>query len=1205
MNTSKLQAFATDARRQLMNAVQARLDAALVPNSDAQVDDPRAFDFLQREIEQAGGSEQGRKHVVERYAYRWFNRIIAFRYMDVHGFTGTPVVSPAVLTSTNGLPEVLAAAKRGEYDSRVFSLRVNDKAKERIEGLLSGSIMADDPQGRAYGLLLQSECRFWNRNLPFVFENVGKEAGRVDELLMPADLLAEGSVLRNAVEVMTPEDCGVDDPSGNVEIIGWLYQYYISERKNEVMDGFKKNHKAGANEIPAATQLFTPDWIVRYLVQNTVGRLWMQSHPDSQLYKNWDYYIQPSEDGSTENEDILNIQTPEELTVCDPACGSGHMLTYAFDLLYEIYEEEGYAPSDIPGLILKHNLYGMEIDERAASLAAFALTMKARSRSRRFFKKQVEPNIQRIAPISFEESDVADLNDLYQVDLDFTVWNTYAKADVYGSLIQPPQELVDLASSAEDTEDEITLADPLLREHTEDVFTQTRYLARKYAAVVANPPYMGAKNMSGELKQFVQDHYEDGKADLFAAFILRGFELVPKNGFSGQVVMHSWMFLSSFEDLRARISRETSIIDLMHMDNMVMRIAFGTSAVVWEKKPDRPSRGAYFFVDYEDLDAEGNLLSFPPENNRNGRFGKSRFARIDQSEFAQIPGSPIVYWLSKPMLEAFTKGDKLEKVAKPRQGLATADNNRFIREWWEVSQSKSKLTSDNAKDRKTSVCDKWFPYNKGGEYRKWYGNQDYVVNWEGDGEELRSFGTEDGGRLKSRPQNTDFYFQSAVSWSNVSSGTPSFRYYPEGFIFSHVGDCLFPKNELDRDKLIAICNASVTGQLLAAMAPTLHFEVGQVAKLPIANLLPGNWNLKIDNLIQNAKDDWNTQEVSWNFSKPILFVGEQIDSSSGILEELVKNVCSYWAMIASEQRQLEIDNNIVVADAYGVRDDVPCDVPLERVSLKRNVAFAYPKDTPEVRNEKFAQDVVKELISYAVGCMFGRYSLDKPGLILASQGETLDDYLAQIPNPSFGPDADNVIPVTETDCFEDDIVTRFRRFLTVAFGKENLAANIAYIEQVLGKSIRKYFVNDFYNDHVKMYSNRPIYWQYSSQTSNKGSFKALVYLHRYTPKTTNVVLNYLRDYTGKIADIADSLEHSDRAADQKQAAKLHKAVLECKDYEDQTLYPLATRNLEIDLDDGVLVNYLRMGKALRSIPAIERKRKEVSTWTWPVHPLKD
>lgn len=1202
MNTSKLQAFATDARRQLMNAVQARLDAALVPNSDAQVDDPRAFDFLQREIEQAGGSEQGRKHVVERYAYRWFNRIIAFRYMDVHGFTGTPVVSPAGLTSTNGLPEVLAAAKRGEYDSRVFSLRVNDKAKERIEGLLSGSILADDPQGLAYGLLLQSECRFWNRNLPFMFENVGKEAGRVDELLMPADLLAEGSVLRNAVEIMTPEDCGVDDPSGNVEIIGWLYQYYISERKNEVMDGFKKNHKAGANEIPAATQLFTPDWIVRYLVQNTVGRLWMQSHPDSQLHKNWDYYIWPSENDAAGNEDILAIRTPEDLTVCDPACGSGHMLTYAFDLLYEIYEEEGYAPSDIPSLILKHNLYGMEIDERAASLAAFALTMKARSRSRRFFKKQVEPNIQRIAPIAFKEDEVVELNDLYQVNLDSTVWNTYAKADVYGSLIQPPQELVDLASSAEDTEAETTLFDSLLRECAEEIFAQTRYLARKYTAVVANPPYMGAKNMSAELKQFVQDRYEDGKADLFAAFIYRLFELVPKHGQLGFMTPYVWMFISSYEQMRQRIIRQEHISSLIQLEYSGFEGATVPICTFTLGKGRSDRKGAFVRLsDFVGAKQQGPraLEIIEAHNNEQSAHSGMRkyFFEVNQHEFAQIPGSPIVYWLSKPMLDTFAKNKALEEIAEPKVGLQTGDNARFVREWWEPSSYK---TGFDCESREESIERevKWFPYNKGGEYHKWYGNQDYVINWENNGQELYDF------KPKSVIRNPQFYFQSSVSWSNVSSGTPSFRYYPEGFIFSHVGDCLFPKDELDRDKLIAICNASVTGQLLAAMAPTLHFEVGQVAKLPIANLLPGNWTLKIDNLIQNAKDDWNTQEISWNFSKPILFDEEQTDFSSGVIEELVKNVRSYWAMIASEQQQLEIDNNIAVADAYGVRDDVPCDVPLERVSLKRNVAFAYPKDTPEVRNEKFAQDVVKELISYAVGCMFGRYSLDKPGLILASQGETLNDFHAQIPNPSFEPDADNVIPVTETDCFEDDIVTRFRRFLTVAFGKENLAANIAYIEQVLGKSVRKYFVNDFYNDHVKMYSNRPIYWQYSSQTNNKGSFKALVYLHRYTPKTTNVVLNYLRDYANKIADIADSLERSDRTADKKQAAKLRKAILECKDYEDQTLYPLATRNLEIDLDDGVLVNYLRMGKALRSIPAIEKKRKEVSTWTWPVHPLE-
>lgn len=567
MNTSKLQAFATDARRQLMNAVGARLDAALVPNSNAQVDDPRAFDFLMCEIAQAGGGERGRKHVVERYAYRWFNRIIAFRYMDVHGFTGTPVVSPADLISANGLPEVLAAAKRGEYDeSTVFSLRVNDKAKERIEGLLDGSVMADDPQGLAYGLLLQSECRYWNHNLPFMFESIGKEAGKVDEMLMPADLLAEGSVLRNAVEVMTSEDCGVDDPSGNVEIIGWLYQYYISERKDEVMGGFKKNHKAGADEIPAATQLFTPDWIVRYLVQNTVGRLWVQSHPDSQLSQNWEYYIQPSENDAAGDEDMLKIETPEDLTVCDPACGSGHMLTYAFDLLYEIYEEEGYAPGDIPGLILEHNLYGMEIDERAASLASFALTMKARSRSRRFFRKQVEPNIRRIMPVAFTEDEVVELNDLYRVNLDFTVWNTYAKADVYGSLIQPPQELADLAASMPEDEDSIsTLFDPLLRDRAEEVFAQTKYLARKYAAVVANPPYMGAKNMSAELKQFVQDHYEDGKADLFAAFIMRNRQFLRHDAMLGMITMQSWMFLSSFEALRKDILQKCTITTMAHL----------------------------------------------------------------------------------------------------------------------------------------------------------------------------------------------------------------------------------------------------------------------------------------------------------------------------------------------------------------------------------------------------------------------------------------------------------------------------------------------------------------------------------------------------------------------------------------------------------------------------------------------------------------
>lgn len=1192
MNTSKLQAFATDARRQLMNAVRARLDAALVPNSDAQVDDPRAFDFLQREIERAGDGEEGRRHVVERYAYRWFNRIVAFRYMDVHGFTGTPVVSPASLTSTNGLPEVLAAAKRGEYDSRVFSAHVNDKAKERIEGLLSGSILADDPQGVAYGLLLQSECRFWNRNLPFVFENVGKEAGRVDELLMPADLLAEGSVLRNAVEVMTPEDCGVDDPSGNVEIIGWLYQYYISERKNEVMDGFKKNHKAGAEEIPAATQLFTPDWIVRYLVQNTVGRLWMQSHPDSQLYKNWDYYIQPSEDGSTENEDILNIQTPEELTVCDPACGSGHMLTYAFDLLYEIYEEEGYAPSDIPGLILKHNLYGMEIDERAASLAAFALTMKARSRSRRFFKKQVEPNIQRIVPISFEESDVVDLNDLYQVDLDFTVWNTYAKADVYGSLIEPPQELVDLAASAEDAEAETTLFDSLLRERVEGVFAQTRYLARKYAAVVANPPYMGAKNMSGELKQFVQDRYEDGKADLFAAFIYRLLGMVPEHGQLGFMTPYVWMFISSYEQMRQHIIRQEHISSLIQLEYSGFEGATVPICTFTLEKGHSDRKSAFVRLsDFVGAKQQGPraLGIIDAHNNEQSAHSGMRkyFFEVNQHEFAQIPGSPIVYWLGEQLRKTLINPAS-DTILFSDGLIKTGDNLQYLRLWWELIS-----TNVNNKSRYRFCA-------KGGKERNYYGNLNNVVKWD---EETRDYYRSD---KVARISPKYLWDKEGITWTKISSRGGTFRLLRKEDIAETGGPSLFLKDNVDGNDLlsfIGVITSSLAPYILQGLNPTLNYQTGDVLRFPLPIKKEEALPSLVHSMIGSSKEDWDSFETSWDFQRFALLDPNQGSQAGDLLEDAVTHLREYWNRVSEEQRQREIRNNELVADAYGVRDDVPCDVPLERVSLKRNVAFAYPKDTPEARNEKFAQDVVRELISYAVGCMFGRYSLNKPGLILASQGETLDDFHAQIPNPSFEPDVDNVIPVTETDCFEDDIVTRFRRFLSVVFGKENLAANIAYIEQVLGKSIRKYFVNDFYNDHVKMYSNRPIYWQYSSQTNNKGSFKALVYLHRYTPKTTNVVLNYLRDYTGKIADIADGLERSDRTADKKQAAKLRKVVLECKDYEDQTLYPLATRNLEIDLDDGVLVNYLRMGKALRSIPAIEKKRKEVSTWTWPVHPL--
>ena len=1198
MNISALQNFASDARRRLMGAVSAKLDAALAPGSSARVDVPVAVERLGQEIKEHGGGEQGKLHVVERYAYRWFNRIIAFRYMDVRGFTAVPVVSAVELTDVNGLPGVLAAAKRGEYDEDVFggsSTMGNGKLRDTVEALFNGSLQSDDPQGQAYGLLLQAECRYWSQFMPFMFERVDSTQGKVDELLMPADLLAEGSVLRQAVAAMTPDDCE------DVEIIGWLYQFYIAERKTEVMNGFSKSKKAGADEIPAATQLFTPDWIVRYLVQNTVGRLWMQNHPDSQLYRDWEYYIQPEAEQGDQSE-FLHIDNPEELTVCDPACGSGHMLTYAFDLLYNIYEEQGYSPSEISGLILANNLYGMEIDERAANLAAFALTMKARAKARRFFRdgRRVEPHICLIRKEQFTTDEVQELNRLYGTALDDEIWNTYANADVAGSLIQPSEQLGQLRELQwQNTPDDVTWDDFSLMstdtlQRSNVVIAQTRFLSRKYAAVVANPPYMGSKNMGDELKRFVQDYFEDGKADLFAAFMLRNLQLLLPKAMLGMITMQSWMFLSSFERMRRNLLATTTITSMAHLgagafDSIGGEVVSTTAFTM--HKGVKTGKGMYIrLVDIHGDDDQATAC----EQAVKCIDDEHRYV-VDEHDFVQIPGSPIVYWLRKGVIETFRQKD-LSEFADCKHGMSTGNNDSVIRRWFESDYTHCNFTCTSVEEAQRHAG--WFPYNKGGEYRKWYGNRSYVIKYD---EEGLSY-------MKSLPgfrhDGRDYFFRTAISWSKISSGEPAFRLFDHGFIFDVAGCSLFPFESDEVIPILGILNSTVIRTLLSAISPTLNFEVGQVSQLPISD----NCNeiaQEVWNIVDTSRKDWDSAEISWDFIMFPLLDDQSPEVFAFSLESSITKLLIHWKQIAEEQRQREIKNNELVADAYGVREDMSCDVPLERVSLKRNSAFIYPDKTSTERDGLFARDVVKEFISYAVGCMFGRYSIDKPGLILASQGETVDDFHERVPDARFEPDVDNVIPISEIDCFEDDIVSRFRRFLEVTFGSEHLAENLAYIERTLGKPLRKYFVNDFYNDHVAMYKNRPIYWQYSSRTDNKGAFKALIYMHRYTPATTHTVLEYLRDFTAKIADQANQLERSDRAKDKREAEKLHKAVTECKAYEDNVLYPLATRNLEIDLDDGVLVNYLRMGQALRTIPTIERKRKDVATWTWPVHPLEE
>lgn len=1220
MNTNKLQSFAAEARTSLMKAVRARIDAALEPNSLAQSDSPRAYRELTEEIRRNGGGEQGRAKTAERHAYRWFNRIIALRYMDANEFTGVHVVSGEELDNPNALPAVLSAAKRGEFEDEIFGgVGTKSKVLPTIQALLDGGKPSNDPQGDAYGLLLRSYCDYWHKFLPFMFD----DAGAADEILMPADLLAKDSVLRKAVEVMTVADCVGESDEGNVEIIGWLYQFYISERKNQVMAGFKKSKKAGADEIPAATQLFTPDWIVRYLVQNTVGRLWTQNHPESQLHNTWEYYIDPVGEDAGE---ILKIDSPEDLTVCDPACGSGHMLTYAFDLLYSIYDEAGYSANEIPGLILEHNLFGMEIDERAANLAAFALTMKARGKYRRFFRKgrQVQPNIQRIEKIEFKDKqDIKDCNDTFHVDLTAEQWNIYENADVVGSLIEPDAEIAKFVEHVQYPEHDADFVLWPVFEKARHYIDQTKYLSRKYAVVVANPPYMGSGNMGNELKEFVNDHYKDGKADLFAAFMLRNLQLIQPNALLGMITMQSWMFLSSFEGLRKSLLANNAIETMAHLgsgafDSIGGEVVSTTAFTI--RRHQASEKGTYLrLVDVQGDDNQahacsealgsplrGELSAQPAEGNAN-----ALLFTVNQHDFAQIPGSPIVYDLPSNIVRLFSDAERFDSVADSRRGESTGDNARFVRDWSEVSLDEIGFNRMSQEEFRSNPSG-WAPFNKGGSYRKWYGNQESIITY--DDANYKVLLTM-GNHLPSR----QLYFRECISFSKVTSGSPAFRYYPEGSVFSDAGSCVF-SDSLKLNHLIGFLNSSTCQLLLSSIAPTLNFEVGQIDGLPYLLKLRNSEELgdNITLLVAVSKSDWDSYETSWDFNGLGMLGFFVIAQANGVnchvgrseraeafssLVEVIPSYIEQCKRIAEEQRQREIKNNELVADAYGVRDEVPCDVPIERVSLKRNPAFAYPKNTPAERDELMTRDIVKEIISYAVGCMFGRYSLDKSGLILASQGETLDDYHAQIPDPSFEPDPDNVIPVTEDEWFEDDIVARFRQFLSVALGEQHLEENVAYIEQVLGKSLRKYFVNDFYDDHVKMYKNRPIYWMYSSRTDKKGAFKALVYLHRYTPATTNNVLAYLRDFTAKLHAQAERLAQSDKASEVRQGEKLQTVIKECADYERDILYPLATRNLPIDLDDGVLVNYLRMGKALRIIPAIEKKRTTVQSWTWPIHML--
>ena len=1155
MDTSKLKPFAQEARRTLKAQVSARLDLVLADQSAARREQPKAVAELEAEI-----AKTDRDQVVERVAYTWFNRFTALRFMDANGYTRLKVVSPA---DGQTRPEILAEAAAGNIDDEAPA-----DVQAKVAALLDGRTPSADGQGEAYRLLLVAACNQWHATMPFMFEKIADYT----ELLLPEDLLSADSLLSNARAVMTDGACQ------DVEIIGWLYQFYISEKKDEVFAGLKKNKKITAENIPAATQLFTPHWIVRYLVENSLGRLWLLNKPASKLATQMDYYIAP-EDPET---DFLRIGKPEEIRICDPACGSGHMLTYAFDLLYAIYEEEGYEATEIPGLILTHNLYGIEIDDRAGALAAFALAMKAATKlgRRRFLRQAVQPNICVLQDVRFTPSEMQDVASIVGSDLftaDFReAMGQFEQAKNFGSLIVP--KLRDPAEVARVVRLKDFGGDLLRREVQERVILaleMAEMLSPEYHVVLANPPYKKRGDLNVQLQSFLSEKFPDCFSDLYSAFIDRLSVLCRRNGLCAMIAMDSWLFGDDYTEMRARLVSVSPFRQLAHLGPRAFDEIKGevvqVASFISQRAGDS-SKVAQFFdlTQGQNSDEKAEMLR-----------AKHGLHLAKGSDFTQLPRNVIAYFVSDHTREAYAKGTPLKEYAEAFTGLQTGDNPRFIRSWAEVDHGAIDFGVTPAV--KSHWQGKWVPYVKGSDFRKWYGNHEFILDWECNGREIKAHNS-------STVRNEQYYLRDGLAYNTIANKL-SVRRVSGGHIFDQKNSMFFSDDPKALDFTLCFLHSKVAPPLLRVVAPK-DFGPGSMKLLPVFDRYDQvSVSHLVDDLVRLAREDWDAYETSWDFMVlPLL----SPDHRAETLEATYARVRTHWQDMVEEMQRLEYENNRIFIDAYGLEDELKPQVPLEEITLTCNPAYRYGvKGTEGGREARLLTDTVIEFLSYAVGCMFGRYSLDTPGLILASQGEGLAEYLARVPAPAFEPDADNVIPVLDRDWFADDITERFRKFLRVTFGEDRFAENLAFIEEALGKDVRKYFTRDFFNDHVKRYKKRPIYWMFSSP---KGNFQALIYMHRYQPDTVSVVLNdYLREFRNKLEAHRKSLDAitispdatpTQRTKAEKEIGDVTKVIAELDEYERDVLYPLATQKIEIDLDDGVKANYPKFGAALKPIKGL-------------------
>ena len=1129
-------------------------------------------------------------YVIEEVAYTWFNRLIAIRFMEVNDYLPSHI---RVLSSESGKlePDLVTTPFDAELpftaeeEAQIFQLKQDNKLDE------------------AFRILFLKQCNALNEILPALFE----KTKNYTELLLSLSVIDQDGVVYHLIHDIPEDDFNIER-GGQVEIIGWLYQYYNTEPKAAA---FAKNGKITKEEIPAVTQLFTPDWIVRYMVENSLGRLWVEGHPDCDLKENWKYYLEEAQQEPEVQAKLSEIRkeyaalNPEDIKLIDPCMGSGHILVYAFDVLMQIYESAGYSQRDAAKSILEHNIYGLDIDDRAYQLAYFAVMMKARQYNRRILNGEntchvyaiQESNSINRAHLKYFGAGMDDIEkNAAKMQLEGLL-DTLTDAKEYGSILNVESYNWDLLRrfvAAEDTAGQISM-DSVGVEDTAEQLNRLvdigETMARKYWVTITNPPYAAISNLSPKVNDFVKANYPDSKVDLFAVFIERCGLMTRVSGYQAMITQHAWMFLASYENLRDKLLNK-ELINLAHLGPHAFDEINGevvqTSSFVFCND---------FFSNYNSTFVQ--LVGGKNEAAKAAMFisGEHRFNKTNE-QLREIQGTPYTaYWASDVVLSAFKKSHLVGDVSEPRVGMATANNDRFIRLWFEVNRNKFGINISSRKEAVESRK-KWFPFAKGGEQRKWYGNNDTVVNWENDGFEIQNFKDEKTGRIRSHNYNLDYIFSSALTWTVIGTEKTSFRFCPVGFLYSNSGYGLFCNNEKTKYYLLGFMNSKIAASLLKILSPSMGFESGYLRKLPLIE------SDSLDSIVERVKHcidgsnaEWDSFEISWDFKKhPLL---RNVSTISEAFTQWQSECDDRFNQLKANEEEL----NRIFIDIYGLQDELTQEVEDKDVT---------------VRKADLQRDI-KSLLSYAVGCMFGRYSTYKDGLLFAGEPYSLQAFVDKmnerpgtisaeelerayrnegiVVDEMFFPDADNVIPITDEEYLDDDIVSRLCAWLKAVYGADTLEANLDYIAKALGNKgstsreiIRNYFLNDFFKDHCQTYSvtgsgKRPIYWLFDSGKQN--GFKALVYLHRYTPDTIgNLRIDYLhkmqRVYESEINRMQDMMDHSGNArevaAASKRKDKLAKQLKECREY-DEKISHLALSRIELDLDDGVKVNYRKLQTA--------------------------